>query len=266
MSTPLRSVVCVTSLVSSLVTSLVGGLAYGFAHAPVPMSGQDQAEAEAQPERAGAVASDPPASSRTRLPSLDELLGLVEPGLGEGVGDRGIGDALIDPERAALDRQLSSEAMAEAFQQAVELMDQTASRLDPGLDAGLVTQRLQEDIVRKLDAVIASAQNNQNNSSSSSSSSSSSEREQQSQPKQQGQQQEQQQQSDAGDQGEPQEGTSPSRRDGAGNAVSPNAAAWGALPARLREALLQGSGDQFSSLYQGMTEQYYRRLAEERKP
>ena len=40
-------------------------------------------------------------------------------------------------------------------------------------------------------------------------------------------------------------------------------ARWGNLPARLREALLQGSSDSYSSLYKSMTESYYKRLAEE---
>jgi hypothetical protein len=40
-------------------------------------------------------------------------------------------------------------------------------------------------------------------------------------------------------------------------------AAWGNLPARVRDQLMQGRHDQFSSLYESMTETYYRRLAEE---
>ena len=195
-----------------------------------------------------------------RLPSLDELLGLAPPGSGEAPGVE-----LPDADRAALDRKLSAEDAAEAFQQAVQLMDQTADRLGDGRDPGLVTQRLQEDVVRKLDAVIAASMQNQ--SSSSSSSSSSSEQEQQNQPNQ-GQQQQQQQQDAQRDQreGDPQDGRPPGRQDGALSSVQLNAAAWGALPERLREALVQGSGDRFSSIYQTMTEQYYRRLAEEKRP
>ena len=40
-------------------------------------------------------------------------------------------------------------------------------------------------------------------------------------------------------------------------------AAWGALPARTRDALLQGSSDSFSSLYRHLTEDFYRRIAED---
>ncbi|MBX3361119.1 MAG: hypothetical protein KF705_06725 [Phycisphaeraceae bacterium] len=200
------------------------------------------------------VVVDPP----KRLPSLDELLGLRQ---------AGAEDAEVrlpeEPGRTALDDKLSAEEAAEAFQQAVRLMEQTAARLDPGQDIGLVTQRLQEDAVRKLDAVIAAAMQNQQ-SSSSSSSSSSSQQEQQQQPNQQ-QREQQEAQSQESSQGDPSEGTPPGRRDGQMNSVELNAAAWGALPARLRDALVQGSSDRFSSIYQTMTEQYYRRLAEEPK-
>ncbi len=200
---------------------------------------------------------EPPA----RLPSLDELLGLAKPG--EDQDASGGVQLPTEPGRAALDEKLSAEEAAEAFQQAVKLMEQTADRLDPGHDLGLVTQRLQEDAVRKLDTVIAAAMQNQQ--SSSSSSSSSSQQEQQQQPNQQQQQQQQQSQSEPNQQGEPQEGQPPGRQNGGLNNVELNAAAWGALPARLRDALVQGSSDRFSSIYQTMTEQYYRRLAEEPK-
>lgn len=203
------------------------------------------------------ITTDPPKT----LPSLDELLGLAEPGTQDNAPTARLPD---EPGRAALDEKLSAEEAAEAFQQAVKLMEQTADRLDPGLDTGLVTQRLQEDAVRKLDTVIAAAMQNQQNSSSSSSSSSQ-QQEQQQQPSQR-QQQQQQAQRNENQKGEPNEGQSPSRQNGSLNSVELNAAAWGALPARLRDALVQGSSDRFSSIYQTMTEQYYRRLAEEPKP
>ena len=38
---------------------------------------------------------------------------------------------------------------------------------------------------------------------------------------------------------------------------------WGALPARIRDLVQQGRRDRVSSLYQRLTEQYYRRMAEE---
>jgi hypothetical protein len=197
-----------------------------------------------------------------RLPSLDELLGIAAPGSLTTAGDTPV---LPDADREALDRQLSAEDAAQAFERAVQLMDQTAGRIGDGRDPGLVTQRLQEDVVRMLDAVIAAS--TQNQSSSSSSSSSSSEQEQQDQPNQkQNQQQQQEQARQDQQQGDPKDGQPPGRQDGALNSVQLNAAAWGSLPERLRDALVQGSSDRFSSIYQTMTEQYYRRLAEEKRP
>jgi hypothetical protein len=38
---------------------------------------------------------------------------------------------------------------------------------------------------------------------------------------------------------------------------------WGGLPQRVRDMLLQGRGEKFSSLYEQMTREYYRKLAEE---
>jgi len=40
-------------------------------------------------------------------------------------------------------------------------------------------------------------------------------------------------------------------------------AAWGNLPQRVRQLLMQGSGDQFSKEYQRLTEEYYKRLGEQ---
>jgi hypothetical protein len=42
-------------------------------------------------------------------------------------------------------------------------------------------------------------------------------------------------------------------------------AAWGNLPERVRDSLLEGSSDYFSSLYEAMTEAYYKKIAEEAK-
>lgn len=211
--------------------------------------------------RAWAQDAGQPTGTPGRLPSLDELLGIAKPGES---GEEARAELPPDPSRQALDQQLTQEQAAEAFEQAVRLMGQTAERLDGAGDVGIVTQRLQEDAVRRLDAVIAAAMQNQQ--SNSSSSSSSSEQERQNQPSQSQRQQQQQQNANQDQPSEPQDGQPPQRQNGAGNDVQLNAAAWGALPQRLREALMQGSSDRFSSMYQSMTEQYYRRLAEEKRP
>ncbi len=57
--------------------------------------------------------------------------------------------------------------------------------------------------------------------------------------------------------------TPPARRDGALRpGLDAARAAWGSLPERLRDMLLQGSGEKFSTTYERLTEEYYRRLAE----
>ena len=40
-------------------------------------------------------------------------------------------------------------------------------------------------------------------------------------------------------------------------------AAWGSLPARIRAMLMQGTEDRFSSRYKALTQEYFKRLAEE---
>ncbi len=47
------------------------------------------------------------------------------------------------------------------------------------------------------------------------------------------------------------------------NAPPGAGAAWGNLPARLRDALLQGSGDVTSAKWEALTREYYKRLAEQ---
>ncbi len=162
-----------------------------------------------------------------------------------------------DPTAGELAEKLSGEQMSQAFLEAVDLMDTTADRITRGRDPGLVTQRLQRDILRTLDQLIASSSEEQSSSSSSSSSSQQQQQQQPSQPQQQ--QQSQEQGSDSS-----QESTPPGAQSGDLNPeLAANRAAWGALPERTRDALLQGSSEPFSVLYQRLTERYYRRIAEE---
>lgn len=235
--------------VSLNLPSVAAGLviAAGLARAGEPPAEPPAQPAPAEPDKPGDEPGDEP------LESLDDLLGL--PTSDSPTPDAGDELPLADPVDRELDRKLSGEQIGQAFEQAVTLMGETADRLGTGHDYGLTTQRLQEDILRKLDQIIASA--GQGGSSSSSSSSSESNA-----PQNQPDQQQQSQASKGGQ--STQGGTPPSRQDGALNplAVSQQAA-WGALPARVRDALLQGTSDPFSVLYRSMTESYYRRLAEE---
>ena len=193
--------------------------------------------------------ADPP--SGEPLPSLDELLGLEE-------GD----DSGVDREAEELREVLSPREAGEALGQAVNLMERVASRIEEGDDLSLSTQRLQEDILRKLDQVIESAQNNQQSGggSSSSQSSSSSSQQQPNQQQQEGQSQQQGQEGDGSGQEQMPGGSSNAQP---GGEVAPNGVSWGALPQRVRDALSQGISDRYSELYRSITEQYYRALAED---
>lgn len=189
------------------------------------------------------------------LPDLDELLGL--PADPKDDADR----PSADIDRADLDRRLSAQQISEAFEEAVVQMRDVADALRLARDTGLRTQRTQEEIVLKLDMLIKQAEQNQQQSQSQSQS--------QQRPRPQDQRQAPSQQQPAPGQQESQgdntqESTPPSARDARLNEFLDAAqAAWGALPPRVRDVLMQGSADRFSSLYESMTESYYRRLAEE---
>jgi hypothetical protein len=195
-----------------------------------------QAEAPPADEPAEKPAEDD-AQGEDDMPSLDELLGL------EGTEEAG-----PDAAQHELEQALSGEQLGDAFIQAVDLMGSVAQRIQAQKDTGVQTQRLQEDILRRLDQLISSMEQQQSSSSSSSSSSS--------------QQQQQQQRSNGSESNE--HATAPELQEGPLRPnLEPVTAAWGNLPARVRDQLLQGIDDRFSALYENMTEAYYKRLAEE---
>lgn len=209
------------------------------------------------------------------VPSLDDLLGTKpQPPAGSKPADASSppiepAAEVVDPTRENLDRLLRGEEIGEAFNEAVKLMDTAARRLEGTGDASLTTQRVQEDVIRRLDQLLASLQRQQSQSSSSSSSSSQSQDQQaqrnqpnQRKPSKPSRGQSQQSQSGEGQRND----LGPARQDGPLKAnLDAARAAWGSLPERVRDMLLQGSSDRFSSKYQGLTEAYYRRLAEEKK-
>lgn len=196
--------------------------------------------------------NEPPKDPLPTPPTLDELLGLPKS------GEPGKAPDAQDPLKADLDRKLAPEEVGEQFQQAVQLMQQTAHRLRTAGDTGVTTQRLQEEIIRRLDQIIASAEQQQQQQSSASSSSSKSQQQRQQQP-----QSSQAQARDGENRGQV---DPPGRQDGSGRTLQPGAgAAWGNLPEHVRDALVQGLSDRFSSMYQSLTEAYYKRLAEEPK-
>jgi hypothetical protein len=184
------------------------------------------------------------------LPTLDELLGT------EGEASESTDAETLPEEDAELDRLLSGSEIADEFRQAVDLMGRSATRLTTARDTGSRTQRMQEDALRKLDKLISDAERRAQQASSSPSPSA--DRQQaQPQPRQQTQQQ-------AGNGDNRGEVNPPALRSGPLSAEeAADLAAWGSLPARVRDALVQGSSDKFSAAYRKLTEAYYKMLAEE---
>jgi DNA primase len=235
---------------ASMLASAGIALAQGGQPATNPPQEKSQ---EAKPAQESKPA-DEAKPQQPAQPSLDELLGL-EPSTPRDTTR----PPAQDPAQAALERKLANQQASEAFLQAVQLMDETALRLERSRDTGITTQRMQEEIVRKLDIMIAQAQRQRQQRQQQQQQSSSSQ-DPQDQPDQQSQQQQAQQPGS-----EPASDTQvpPGRQGEQLNPEVARGAAWGALPARMRDALLQGNSDKYSSTYQKWTEAYYRKLAEE---
>ena len=191
-------------------------------------------------------------------PTLDELLGLPNakaPATAK--PDENADSQAADRAKAELDRQLGPTEVSEAFQQAVELMGQTAERLDKSRDTGLDTQRMQEDVIRKLDMLIDQAKKQQSQSKGKKP------RPDQGQQQQQQQQQSSQQNPKTND---PKQGGGPDLQNGGTHAAPGGTALWGNLPEHVRNALVEGQTDSFSSMYKSLTQKYYERLAKEPSP
>ncbi|MBU6412279.1 MAG: hypothetical protein KGS45_02295 [Planctomycetes bacterium] len=212
--------------------------------------------AQAAPIETGSSTPPSPADSPfSELKSLDELLGLPS------AGDVRGADA------ADLQQALSREQLDDLLAQAAELMNRSGDRLASAADAGLPTQRMHTEAITKLDQLIKEIENQQQQQSQPKPKPKpqQGQQQQQNQPNQQ-QQQQQVQVQQQGNQAATKDNPGPASQDGALNPVqTAGAANWGNLPPHLRDALRQGLSDKFSSMYQQLTEQYYKRLAEEPK-
>ena len=206
----------------------------------------------------------PPPPPPAAQPTLDELLGITpapspeKPTTGKPADGP---PSPADPSKADLNRRLTGQELSDAFKQAVALMGDASTRLTDQKDPGLDTQRIQEDAVKRLDQLISSLQKQQS---------------QQQQQPQQGQSDPKQGPPQQGKQGKAQQSPEqkggdgerkdlgPSLQEGALNPQLESArAAWGSLPARIRDMLMQGTEDRFSARYKALTQEYYKRLAEE---
>ena len=246
---------------------------------PVPTPGQ------APPS----VPNVPPVPAMAdKPPSLDEALGL---------GDGGKqSDTTTDA--SELQRSLDGAKPRDILNSAIDDMKHSAQLLEAN-DSGISTRRVQESVVRKLDELIATAQRmKQQQSQQGQESQGQQSQGQGGKGKNQGKDQGAKDGKDGqdgkkpepGENGQPrggrngkqdQDGADGKRRkDGDATSNEPPEQAdptmnsaqfdearaeWGRLPPRVREAVRQGLRDPMSAAYRQLTQDYYRRLAEEPK-
>ena len=220
-----------------------------------------QPPAEKPPEKPAPTPPTPaqPATPPA-MPSLDDALGLSKPS--DKPKDPSAQPAVTKPALpSALDRALKGEEDGNELQRAVALMDQSAKRLEGSDGTSLETQRMQEETVRLLDTLVKKGNKKNKPQSKPQGKPQDGEKKPEQQPSQSQQSQAEKAQKPGGD-------TSPDpERGGNTNAqlrpgIDAARAAWGNLPQRVRQLLMQGSGDQFSKEYQRLTEEYYKRLGE----
>lgn len=254
-------------LISRFAIAIAAALALAIGTDAIAQSSDDPPrQSEDDPGQRNEADSDEEDDDRPA--SLDELLGLDEEE--DDVGDE---DAQQDGEISAendeaLQRRLNEQNVQDALAETLANMAVSADRLETNLDPGLTTQRAQEAVLDRLDQLIDFARQNARRQQSGGSSSST-------------QQQDQQQQRDVGRRpgqtAERQSAPRPGQPTGESTEAEPpppeqpnpnqimeeDTAEWGNLPQRVRDLLLQGRAEQFSSLYEQLTREYYRRLAEE---
>jgi hypothetical protein len=212
---------------------------------------------------------------------LDELLGVPNaPSASEGQSSASAIDAAEREQAKRLQRSLDEASLQDLVQKALEGMRSASSRLTDQSDAGLGTQRIQEDVVKSLERLLEEAQKQQKKQQGSRSSSSSASRSQQQrksgesqdpserngqqrQPERSRAQGQQKSSSSASGDVEAEVGTRDTDEAAVGGELSESRVEWGQLPERVRELVLQGRRDRVSTIYERLTREYYRRLAEE---
>lgn len=226
------------------------------------------------PASAHAPPAEPPPAPSPPNPSppkksLDELLGIggrkPEPEREQVKPPQG--DPALERARERVRRALDEEELEGLLQEIVSGMRSSAQRLgdggDPDEAVGANTQRVQQDVVDKLDILIDQAQRRRQQSRSSSSrsqQSSPSEREQSSTP---GESSSQAGERSTGPDGQAIDPPPPEDPTDIDRTLDESRSEWGHLPARVRDMIRQGRRDAMASIYQRLTEEYYRRMAED---
>jgi hypothetical protein len=254
---------------------LLLALAFTSGFSPLSLA-QDKPKTEQVPPVPGQPVPTSPSSSSPPLDppkSLDDLLGVPsqkDPSTSKPSED----DAAEREQAKRLERSLEGASLDDLVSRAVDGMKSAAERLGDAKDPGLGTQRIQEDVVKTLDRLLEEAQKQQKRQSSSSNSRRQSGKPQggQQDPKEQNGQQsgksERQPDRSQGERSTPGEENSqgdrpPDQSAADGTELDEARIEWGRLPERVRELVIQGRRDRVSTIYERLTREYYRRLAEE---
>lgn len=262
----------VVVVVGGSADALLGGGVSASAATPMLCAAQDASPKEPSAPQ-GADTSGPKPAEKAPPRSLDDLLGVPAGAEGKSPAESAE-DAARREQEKRLERSLNEASMQDLVQRAMDGMKTAAERLADAKDPGLGTQRVQEDVVRTLDRLLEEAQKRQGKKSSSSKSGSKKKQSskqddgKQDPSEQNGQQQRQNSrsannQSNAADPGDGEK--SDTRDDGVAESseLEETRMEWGQLPERVRELVLQGRRDRVSTIYERLTREYYRRLAEE---
>jgi hypothetical protein len=212
---------------------------------------QDDPPDDAPPTDPPVVEDEP--GDETAPPSLDDLLGIEQE-----EEDTTAAEIAQQQAEEELQRRLEEQAIHDGFREALEKMSLSADLLTEQLDCGLGTQRVQEEALARLDALIEQCRKAGGGSCSGGSQSTSQPQSKSGKPKPKQPGQKESPRSGSGGGAEP-----PLRQGDVNTIIDETRSEWGNLPQRVRDMLLQGRQEKFSSLYEQLTREYYRRLADE---
>lgn len=262
---PLTTIIVSIGLLGS--NNAARSVALGDPPATAPVTAPSTAPSTPRPIEPPTGATPPAKQSPGSEPrSLDDLLGVPEATAGSTSAE----DSARRAQEKRLAQSLDEATMQDLVQRAIEGMKNASDRLTDAKDPGLGTQRIQEDVVRTLDRLLDEAQKQQKKKSSSSKKQQSSKKDQKKDPGEQNGQEQKQGQPKPGSakagSSQPSDGEKNQSRDDVvvdGQELTESRIEWGQLPERVRELVLQGRRDRVSTIYERLTREYYRRLAEE---
>lgn len=240
---------------------------------------------------AQAPAQAPPGAQQPPAPPAREPAPADPPSLDDALGIGGGPDRSASEREEKVDRSLAGAKPRDILESALADMRRSKELLESS-EPGIPARRAQESVVRKLDELIASAERMQQERDRKGGKPQDQQAPKQGQrkPGKQGSTQDGEQEGQDGEErpkggqqggrrkGESDDGRrSASASDADAEELPPNVdpttmdaqfdesrAEWGRLPPRVRDAVRQGFRDPMSAAYRRLTQEYYRRLAEER--